>query len=546
MTPFSYRLNGRFHDFLAGKYLLLIALILAFSLSLIGATWGKVECWNLDQMAFRGVQHNGLPWGGYLKPPLHTYMNHLLVKKPIEAIMHHNFLGGDLRKRYPYQLVGTRLLTILLFCGTVFLVYSVVSQNCGTQSAALLALITATSAGLLKFNHFATADSPLLFWMMTSFALSLKAWHSGKVLDSLLAGLLAGLAAADKYNGLGVAIAIPVVLLLRSGWRSILSPALWVGAAGVPLGFIIGNPGAVFDTKNFVQDFLYNLYTTPVYTGKTTGSGYWDFITCFPELIGWPALVLISVGLLLTGISAFQKRLGRQETALIVAAAAVFGFYYLMIGRFPRMADRFVLPVIPFLFLIAAPGIQRIPWKRFLYSSALFLTLAYNILCCIQLGERFRSDPRTAAQHYAIVNFPKGAVIENTYSPDWSRLPEIRVKIENMPAATGRSALFSRIFGENKVILKGIEKYELAQYPEETFTLEGLKKRNPDFVAFSNQAYQFTGDDQAQRFYRSLDDGKSGYTKVFEASWKPQTCWAYPKDIDFLVERMIILKRNNF
>ena len=299
----------------------------------------------------------------------------------------------------------------------------------------------------------------------------------------------------------------------------------------------------MFDTKNFAQDFLYNLYTTPVYSGKTTGTGYWDFITCFPELIGWPALVLISVGVLLTVISAFQRRLGRQEIALIAAAAAVFGFYYLMIGRFPRMADRFVLPVIPFLFLIAAPGMQRIPWKRFLYSSALFLTLVYNILCCIQLGERFRTDPRTAAQHYAIVNFPKGAVIENTYSPDWSRLPKISVKIENMPAATGRTALFSRIFGENKVILKGIEKYELAQYPEETFTMEGLKKRNPDYVAFSIQALQFTSDEKAQRYYADHLAERLGYRKVFDASWMPAMPWTYPKGVDFLVERMIILKK---
>jgi hypothetical protein len=63
-------------------------------------------------------------------------------------------------------------------------------------------------------------------------------------------------------------------------------------------------------------------------------------------------------------------------------------------------------------------------------------------------------------------------------------------------------------------------------------------------VTFSNQAFQFTDDDQARSFYKALDDGHMGYVKVFEESWKPYLPWTYPHDIDFLVERMVILKRS--
>jgi hypothetical protein len=93
------------------------------------------------------------------------------------------------------------------------------------------------------------------------------------------------------------------------------------------------------------------------------------------------------------------------------------------------------------------------------------------------------------------------------------------------------------------VIQQGIEKFETSEYPADTFTLQGLKKRNPDFVAFSNQAFQFTDDEQALGFYHALDDGKMGYVKVFDQSWKPRTTWSYPHDIDFLAERMVILKK---
>lgn len=533
----------RIWPWIQNRRFFLVALFLAFFLSLIGANWGRVECWNLDQMAFRGIQHNGLPWGGYLKPPLHTYMNHLLVMKPVEAIMHHNFLHGDLTKRYPFQLIGVRLLTIVLFCGTVALLYSVIHGTCGVQAAAVISLITATSAGLLEFNHFGTADSPLLFWMTASLVMAIRSAKNGKSIDAFYAGILAGLAAADKYNGLGVAVAIPAALIVMRGWKSLFQWPCWLGAIGVPVGFVVGNPGAIFDTKNFVQDFLYNLYTTPVYSGETNKVGYLDFLGCFPHLIGWPALILIAGGFLGTVILLFRKHLSREEMALLASAAAVFLFYYVTIGRFPRMADRFVLPVIPFLFLMAAPGLQRVPWSKIFPKIFLFLILAYNIFCCVELGLRFLSDPRMEAQIYAIKNFIPGSVIENTYAPNWKRIPGLNITVHEMPYATGRSDRFSKLFGKNSVIQQGIQKYELNSYPPDTFTKEGLIKRNPDFIAFSNQTYQFTGDEQAQRFYRALDDEKLGYVKVYDRTWMPYLPGTYPRDIDFLVERMVILKR---
>lgn len=517
------------------------SLFLAIILSLIGANWGRVECWNLDNMAFRGVMPNFLPCGGYLKPPLHIYLNQTLVMKPAEALR--SVLGLEHNWQYPLQLWGARLVTLALFCGTILLIYNVARDFCCPCSAGVLALLTATSAGLIKFNHFATADSPLLFWMMASFAMAMRAARSGLILDAVYAGLLAGLAAADKYNGLGVAVAIPASLLVCQGWKSLFGKQCWAGAFSVPLGFIIGNPGAVFDTKIFVQDFLYNLYTTPVYDGKTSGAGYIDFLTRFPDLIGWPAVVLIGVGLIMTLCLLVQGRLSRNELALLAAAGAVFLFYYITIGRFPRMADRFVLPVVPFVFLLAAPGLGRIPWKHFLPATVLILILAYNICCSIEVGWRFLSDPRMDAQRFARKYFWNGAVIENSYAPDWSRLPGLTVKAPHLPLVTGRTDAFTKLFGQNQLIQDGLKKYEATDYPTDTFTAEGLKNRNPDFVAYSSQVFQNTGGEQAQKFYRALDDGRMGYVKVFDQSWKTRQSWSYPHDIDFLAERMVILKR---
>jgi hypothetical protein len=518
------------------------ALLLAGFLSLVGANWGRVECWNLDEMAFRGTRQNGLPWG-YLKPPLHTYLNHVLIMKPAEAIR--TVLGVDHNWQYPFQLMGARLLTLALFCGMIVISYRTAARLAGRKSAVLIALLLATSAGLIKFNHFGTADSPLLFWMVASFAMAVRAALSRNMPEALSAGFLAGLAAADKYNGLGVAISIPACLLATQGIRGVFGKLAWTGAMGVVLGFVLGNPGALFDTGKFVQDFLYNLYTTPVYGGQTKGTGYSDFLLAFPELIGWPATMLVGASLAGTLLLAIRGKLSSGERLLVIGAGAVLLFYYLVMGRSPRIPDRFVLPVVPFLLFVACPSLGRLPWKRAVPMALIVIVISYNLFCSVVLDLRFLSDPRMRALDFAEKHFTKGTTIESSYAPKWDHLPGVHPLVTTLPFATGRVVMFGRIFGDNEVIRKGINQNEVSGYPPDTFTAEGLAKRNPDYITFSNQVFQFTGDGDALRFYLNLDREPTGYRKVFDESWMPRIPWTYPMGVDFLAERMVILRRES-
>jgi hypothetical protein len=519
-----------------------LALLLALLLSTIGITWGRYQDWHFDQIAFIGIKPNGMAWL-YLKPPLHTYLTEFLVIKPIHLISQLFPASAQLPSNWlAITMVCGHLFTILLFCGSVALLYSIVRKSCGEKSASVLALVMATSAGLIQFNHWGTVDSPLLFWMLASFAFSMRASRTGALSDSILAGLLAGLAAADKYNGLGVAAALPIALLMHSGWRSLYRGPVILGCLAVPIGFVIGCPGAVLEHERFVQQFLYNLYTTPVYYGSSHRLGYLDFLTSFPDLIGLPASILLALAVMTTLLLLKKRALATGEITLLACAGIVFLGYYLNIGSFPRMEARFVLPVVPFALMLAAPALQRIRMTDKLPSRLFMALLIYNLICCVILGVRFLSDPRMDAQLFVKQHFPRNATVENSYAPDWNLIPGVSVKETILTCENGHQERFTKIFGNNSIIKKGLEGCETHD-PADVFTAESLKLRNPDFIAFSWVTYVNASDPKTFRFYKDLEEEKLGYVKVFDKHVIKAPIWAYPRQSDALMPRMVILQR---
>ena len=518
--------------------LLWLALFLCFGFSMIGANWGRVEDWNPDQMAFRPVPNN-LMVGDYLKPPLNTYVHRLLVLNPVDVVMN-GILHTDPKIRHQVRVLGVRILTSLHFCAAVALVYLSIRRCSGCRSASAVALLMATSAGMISYNHYGTADSPLLLWMMASFACALQAALSGRLGWAVAAGLLAGLSAACKYNGLGVAAAIPAFFLIQDGPKALLRTNLWLGSFAVPLGFIVGCPGAVFDRNRFVQDFLYNLYTTPVYCGDVSKAGYGLFIQSFPNLIGLP------VSLLLIGCTAASilllilRRLTKDEVVLLIGSLAVFTFYFITIGRFPRMEPRFVMLAVPFALMAASPAVMRI-WKSLLIA-VISILVTYNAVCCVIVGLRYVDDPRMSACRWAEGNFKTGDMIESIHSPSWENLVP-GVKVLHTPIFTGRTERFKGIFGKNEVVSKGIEKYD-ADPSLEIFTRDALQKRNPDYVTFCSFAVSFSGDPMVQQYYKDHIAQKLGYHIVFKDVWWLPPQWAYPQRLDFMTPSMYILKRD--
>ncbi len=531
---------------------LLFAVVVGFALGVQGLGWGRYNCLNVDAMAFRSIFSESRPPmhpGEFLKPPLYTYINHFVARLPATVISEAAFWKGKKERGELYfrlRLLLARILNLVLFSATVTMVFSVVRMYFDTISARVAALLLATSAGLVCYQIFLTTDLALVFMMMASFACSCVIARRPAMGISVAAGLLAGLATATKYNGISVAISLPVAHLLGSRGNPVLAclkrPAAWACGLAVPVGFLIGNPYAVLDWPKFRSDFFYNYTTTPVYGGETGGTGYVKFFQTFPEILGWPGTVIVLCGVL-AGLAGLALSLRRNDGwKLSVLALAVFLIYTWKIGGFPRMTTRFVLPMAPFLLILAAAGFGILARAKWIFLPALSAVVIYNLVCGWWMGEVFREDPRMkllAVVHDQIVG---ESVVEVSKSiPMISLMPDRDIRTVKMPGAVERAELFDKMFATNKEMQKLSHKWKSKDGPE-WFTKEARAKRGPGWIIWSSNDVEKIVSTE----YHALFDPSSGYEVVFDASSPVRPQWAYPHQPDFIVNRATVWKKIPF
>lgn len=527
---------------------LLVAVALGILLGLQGFGWGKYDCLNLDRMALRNVTLKSRPYlhpKTFVKPPLYTYMNHFLARVPAEAVSRNLFWLDPVPRKQAFLILRVglaRSLNLAFFAGSIILVYLLVREGIGLSAARMSALLLATSAGFLPYQVFLTTDLAVTFMMLASFACAVRIVKTPGMGISMAAGLLAGLAAATKYNGLLVAAALPVAHLLASRGNPLLAclkrPAAWACGLCVPMGFLIGNPYAILDWPTFSADFLYNYKVTPVYNGVTAGNGYGAFFRAFGEIFGWPGTWVVVAGAC-AGLYFLAASRSKNAWHLWLLAAAVFVVYTWKIGGFPRVETRFVLPVAPFALIMGATGFGLLLRARMVVVPAFALVLAYNLVCGWWWGNLFREDPRMAALGFADKHLVSGDTVEISGSlPRVQDLPDRKLTIIRIPTGIERDANFSRMFADDEQMASSLKRWGTREGPE-WFTKEARAARNPDWIFWSNIDLESIVKPQ----YEALFKPDSGYRVVFDGTSPDFPSWGYPRYTEFIRNRTTVWQK---
>ena len=539
----------------ADRYLML-ALALAAAFALYGIWWGWVESWNPDDMAFRSLfAYRVLEPFDFQKPPFHTYVNFILSVLPFKILtVIGNAITGTTWNLGPEKLWWSRLIQISFFLGIIYLSFKVAYRFAGSAAARIVALITATSAGLLVQTHFLTADVPVTFWMLASFYAAQSIVFNERMRTYVVAGLLVGIATATKYNGLAVGLAIPVFHFYahrdKPFWRMLFEKRLVVGVAMVVVGFIAANPYAILDYPRFAADFAFNYAVTPVYGGGESNQyGFGAFLLAVPDIIGWPVTLVIAIGAVYAIGRLRQGNLA--ESATVAAALAVFALYFIQFGRAPRIEVRFVVPVVIYLLIASASfWSSAIPRYRRAAMALVAALIVYNAVACFWVGKRFAEDPRMQAQAWVAFNVPAHSTIESTpYVPHWNLYWGVDINDVRSPVVSGRAVALSHVFKSNESMMEEISRRE-SDAGVQWYKPESLKQRDPQFVALDSMYFNRFLEEYAldyprmQSFVTDLLANRLGYHKVYDRAARSSPIWLYPREITYLDNEMVILRRD--
>ena len=349
-----------------------LGLLAAITLPLL--LWGGVPLAHRDAItrhALHALRDGGNP-GFFDYPALVFYLDALVYGAlfvfahasgccPSFAMFEREALGGRLAHPGGGTLAADQpaaWVTAAFACAGVLLAYTMARSLTGRREAGWIAGLLLGGSLLWVANaHYPTVDVPLATLAMATCWVTLRAARRDALgTPGTLAapGVLAGLTASAKYNGVLVLVAPLAVAAWAS--RARFGPALRRAAA------IVAWSAAAFLATNPIvfQRFHRYVVTLRNMTGKVLVShlGYdlvgptwgWHLMHTLRTGFGDAALLLACAG---TAVLAFSPRRPASEKLAVLLFPAVF---FAHAGSVPLTFARYMVPMLPFLAVLAALG----------------------------------------------------------------------------------------------------------------------------------------------------------------------------------------------
>jgi hypothetical protein len=238
--------------------------------------------------------------------------------------------------------------------GLVYLAGRRISPLAGLVSAAVFALQSLH----VRESHFVLTDVPMTFFVTLTWVLTLRACERRDWKSCLWVGMAVGAAAATKYNG-GVAILLPLLgLLLHSApWRERLRGlVLMVVASGGT--FLCLAPYTILALPEFLNAFAYlaDMYAD----GAPRPEPAWlTYLKHLRNNFSIPGLVLAVAGVLLAVRAGWRSPRSSSGRTWVMAAGFAFVYFDMIAGQ--RLVwGRYLLPLLPFLSVLAGGAIAEI------------------------------------------------------------------------------------------------------------------------------------------------------------------------------------------
>ena len=338
--------------------------------------------------------------------------------------------------------LAARLLVAVAGALTVPATYLLAQRVGGQRVARVAAAFMAVAYVPVRDAHMIKHDVPATLLILVAVLASWRVWKRGRVLDYLLAGLSAGVAASFHYYGVYALVPLVAAHGLRAGLApgAWLSPRVFLAAAAMLLAFAAGSPYVVLDYTTAMRDIQANRLIIV----DRAQHVYGPFGSAVPQL----GYLLSQATLWIPAAVGGAIALGRASVPLLVWTVSFPLVFFLFISNtwpFGRTAN----PLYPFLAVLGAYGIAALARRAGRHAPAVLAILAVAaVIQPLALSVRAvyllrQTDTRTLAREWMHAHVPAGApVAVEPYSvqlrPTRERLVEALANAGLRPGQAGR------------------------------------------------------------------------------------------------------------
>ncbi len=269
---------------------------------------------------------------------------------------------------------SVRVLSVLLSMATLVVLWFVARGAWGETTAFIATVLIAAAPLMVQQAHFYTVDAPFALLGLLSLAVVLRLDQHSGLRSYLVAGLLIGLTAATRLNGLLTAVAFTVAHLTLApgaGWRQTLgrlrTANLWWAGITALATLVILQPHLLIDPQSMLRsidtnDFAYSVAIAqgdvlrPWSLADTHTISYLHFWTALlPQGAGWPLTLLLAAGWIRA------VRVGDRTERLVALWCALF---FLTIGGLHTKHVRYLAPLLAPLGMLAAHMLVELSRRR--------------------------------------------------------------------------------------------------------------------------------------------------------------------------------------
>ncbi|PJF40199.1 MAG: hypothetical protein D6737_12530 [Chloroflexi bacterium] len=266
-----------------------------------------------------------------------------------------------------------RVIPALLSIGTLPAVYVLGCSLFGKRTGYLSALLLAVTPTFASWASVGYVDLPMAFFYTLSAIFAWRVWQHGDTIDTLLAGLMIGLAAWTKNAALLGIIFLAGWLLWAWLWRRI---PFTRGMLGLSLAGIVAAPWYV---RNLIGAGFIIPSTAWTQQAQQSFENLFIFITRPQNFsaVGWLILIGIGVG----SYHLARQRLNAPEYALLLLWSMPFFIaWWLYVSYDPR----FLLLFLPILIVLAASWMDQL-WEQTptVWQRRFFVPIALLVLLLV-------------------------------------------------------------------------------------------------------------------------------------------------------------------